>query len=68
MDLELDTIGQLMYFASDLVRMGYDVDITPLSATAEGWTRLTAWTNHPDISGFQGEWWFWSDGKVMQVL
>ena len=68
MDVELDTLGELMWQASDLVAMGYDVDITPLAGTREGWTRLTAATNHPNISGFAGEYWFWPDGSVMQVL
>ena len=67
-EFEINNSFDLLSAAGQLTLGGYDVDLTPLATTREGFVRISADTNHPQVSGFVGEYWFWADGTVMQVL
>lgn len=71
---DIQVVEDLVRAASDLRTMGYDVDfdIQPNLERArvlDGFFLVILTnTNHPDIVGFVGEWWFDADGYVTQVL
>jgi len=74
MDYEVNTLAELVRAVSDLKTGGYEVkfDIKPnmeRSRAGDGFFLvIDVETTEPDVTGINGEWWFWDDHSVMQVL
>jgi hypothetical protein len=73
---EIKTLGQLMRAAQDMKTGGYIVDLEIMPNMERSrhpgndgfFLVIQAESTEPDITGFNGEWWFWADDTVMQVL
>jgi hypothetical protein len=71
---DINSVGDLVRAASDIRTGGYeaDLDIRPnLDKARAGdgfFLIIEATTTEPNVTGFIGEYWFWDDNTVMQVL
>jgi hypothetical protein len=74
---EINSVNDLMVAAQDLKTGGYEAEVTvqpnrhkhiPSAPTSGYWLVIEATTNYPHVVGFEGEYWFYADGTVMQVL
>jgi hypothetical protein len=75
MDDEINTLGQLLREVQDQKTGGYevDVDVWPnreRSRSGDGFFLvIEIQSNEPDpLCNINGQWWFWDDDTVMQVL
>jgi len=72
MEEEINTVGDLVREVMDEKTGGYDVDFNILPNTYRAgpesfWLVIEVDSNNPECT-FAGQYWFWDDNTVMQVL
>ena len=72
-DYEINSVGDLMRAVQSSRTGGYEVDLEvkpnqERSRAGDGFFLVILATTTEPCSGFNGEYWFWDDNSVMQVL
>ncbi len=68
---EIETILDLNMAVQDCITGGYDVEYNVKGRSKDGFLIIDVSTNEPMeayIPGLTGQFWFYDDGMVMQVL